>query len=111
MVNLKIFVINLNDFTIRNKISTVVDVYSEWCGPCTAMASHLKEIKLQLGDDFLHCALVSSSSLLLDCVQHIKQLKIYVINSDFIKAKADCISQLSRFRGRSEPTWLFVAVS
>nr|CAH0105225.1 unnamed protein product [Daphnia galeata] len=59
----------------------VVDVYSEWCGPCTAMASHLKEIKLQLGDDFLHCAL----------------------------AKADCISQLSRFRGRSEPTWLFVA--
>ncbi|KAI9561370.1 hypothetical protein GHT06_012327 [Daphnia sinensis] len=61
----------------------VVDVYSEWCGPCTAMASHLKEIKLQLGDDFLHCAL----------------------------AKADCISQLSKFRSRSEPTWLFLAVS
>ncbi|XP_045031124.1 thioredoxin domain-containing protein 3 isoform X2 [Daphnia magna] len=59
----------------------VVDVYSEWCGPCTAMASHLKEIKLQLGDDFLHCAL----------------------------AKADCIGQLSKFRSRSEPTWLFLA--
>ncbi|KAK4004485.1 hypothetical protein OUZ56_006218 [Daphnia magna] len=61
--------------------SVVVDVYSEWCGPCTAMASHLKEIKLQLGDDFLHCAL----------------------------AKADCIGQLSKFRSRSEPTWLFLA--
>ncbi|XP_059350601.1 thioredoxin domain-containing protein 3-like isoform X1 [Daphnia carinata] len=59
----------------------VVDVYSEWCGPCTAMASHLKEIKLQLGDDLLHCAL----------------------------AKADCIGQLSKFRSRSEPTWLFLA--
>ncbi|XP_046633974.1 uncharacterized protein LOC124313215 [Daphnia pulicaria] len=59
----------------------VVDVYSEWCGPCTAMATYLKEIKLLLGDDFLHCAL----------------------------AKADCISQLEKFRGRSEPTWLFLA--
>ena len=38
-----------------------MDVYSEWCGPCTAMATYLKEIKLLLGDDFLHCALVSSS--------------------------------------------------
>ncbi|KAK4004487.1 thioredoxin domain-containing protein 3 isoform X1 [Daphnia magna] len=59
----------------------VVDVYSEWCGPCTAMANYLKEIKLLLGDDLLHCAL----------------------------AKADNISRLAKFRGRSEPTWLFLA--
>nr|CAH0105227.1 unnamed protein product [Daphnia galeata] len=59
----------------------VVDVFSAWCGPCTAMASQLKEIKLLLGDDFLHCAV----------------------------AKADSISQLAKFRGRSEPTWLFLA--
>ncbi|XP_057373096.1 thioredoxin domain-containing protein 3-like isoform X1 [Daphnia carinata] len=59
----------------------VVDVYSEWCGPCTAMANYLKEIKLLLGDDLLHCAL----------------------------AKSDKISQLAKFRGRSEPTWLFLA--
>ena len=37
---------------------TVIDVYQEWCGPCMAMSGLLKEIKLQLGDDLLHCALV-----------------------------------------------------
>lgn len=42
--------------------------------------------------------------LLLDGVQSLKLLIS-------LQAKADCISQLKKFRGRSEPTWLFLAVS
>ena len=38
-------------------ILTVVDVYSEWAGPCNAMANYLKKIKLECGDDLLQCAM------------------------------------------------------
>ena len=30
---------------------TVVDIYSEWSGPCTAMQTALKKIKLEVGGD------------------------------------------------------------
>ncbi|CAG9835280.1 unnamed protein product [Diabrotica balteata] len=59
----------------------VIDVYSDWCGPCSGMAANLKKIKLDQGGDLLQLAI----------------------------AKSDNIEQLSRFRGRSEPTWLFVS--
>ena len=82
----------------------MVDVFSAWCGPCTGMASQLKEIKLLLGDDFLHCAVVSLSSF----ITRLRAVEKLILSP---QAKADSISQLAKFRGRSEPTWLFLAVS
>nr|XP_027237300.1 thioredoxin domain-containing protein 6-like [Penaeus vannamei] len=58
----------------------VVDVYQEWAGPCSSMTGHLRRIKLELGDEFLTLAM----------------------------AKADNISVLEKFRGKAEPTWLFL---
>lgn len=60
---------------------TVVDIYSEWAGPCTAMSGALKKIKLEVGDDSL----------------------IYAM------AKSDTIPQLKMFRGHCKPTYLFIA--
>ena len=59
----------------------VVDIYSEWSGPCSAMTNFLKKIKLEVNDDLLHYAM----------------------------AKSDTIPQLEIFRGQCKPTWLFVA--
>lgn len=61
----------------------MVDVYSNWAGPCAAMAATLKKIKLELGGDNLQLAV----------------------------AKSDDIDDLVRFRYKSEPTWLFIYVS
>jgi len=56
----------------------VVDVYSDWSGPCSAMTSTLRKIKFEIG--------------------HV----------DFAIARNDDIADLERFRGRSEPTWMFL---
>ncbi|KAK8380428.1 hypothetical protein O3P69_016779 [Scylla paramamosain] len=58
----------------------VVDVYSDWCGPCSSMTGHLRRIKLELGDEFLTLA----------------------------TANADRIELLEKFRGKAEPTWLIL---
>nr|XP_034171497.1 uncharacterized protein LOC117600315 isoform X1 [Osmia lignaria] len=58
----------------------VVDIYSEWSGPCTGMISILKKIKMEIGGDAL----------------------------SYATAKCDYIMDLERFQGKSEPTWMFI---
>lgn len=43
----------------------MVDIYSEWTGPCTGMISTLKKIKMEIGGDALSYATVISNCKLL----------------------------------------------
>ncbi|XP_033322185.2 uncharacterized protein LOC117218141, partial [Megalopta genalis] len=58
----------------------LADIYSEWCGPCIAMVSTLKKIKLEIGVDSIGYAIV----------------------------KNDNIEDLERYREKSEPVWMFI---
>ncbi|OCT63776.1 hypothetical protein XELAEV_18044872mg [Xenopus laevis] len=59
----------------------VVDVYQAWCGPCKPTVSLFRKIKNELGDDLLH----------------------------FAVAESDTIDSLVKYRGKCEPTFLFLA--
>ncbi|XP_013400544.1 thioredoxin domain-containing protein 3 homolog isoform X4 [Lingula anatina] len=59
----------------------VVDVYQEWSGPCKAMVTNLRKLKMELSDDYLH----------------------------FATAKADTIDALEKYRGKCQPCFLFFA--
>ncbi|CAK9821983.1 Thioredoxin domain-containing protein 6 [Anthophora retusa] len=58
----------------------LADVYSEWCGPCIAMVSTLRNVKMEIGGDLITYAIVKNNH----------------------------IADLERFRGRSEPVWMFL---
>ncbi|CAH8444770.1 unnamed protein product [Schistosoma rodhaini] len=57
----------------------VVDVYQEWCGPCSAVVGLFKRLKTELNDDLLH----------------------------FAVARADTVESFQLYRGKCEPYFLF----
>lgn len=64
---------------LEKKGLILIDVFSSWCGPCIAMVSMLRSVKMEVGD---------------------------AINYAIVKN--DYISDLERFRERSEPVWMFL---
>ncbi|KAM4626140.1 thioredoxin domain-containing protein 6 [Discoglossus pictus] len=67
--------------TLSAKGLLVVDVFQAWCGPCKTAVSLFRKIKNELGDDLLQ----------------------------FAVAEADGIDSLEQYRGKCEPTFLFLA--
>ncbi|XP_032681265.1 uncharacterized protein LOC116848845 isoform X4 [Odontomachus brunneus] len=65
---------------LKRKGLVVVDVYSDWSGPCTGMVSILKKIKMEIGGDAL----------------------------SYATASCDRVTALQRFQGKCEPTWMFI---
>ena len=63
-------------------VVTIVDIYSEWAGPCNAMVNHLKRIKVEMD-------------------------KENILN--FAMAMTDSIPVLDMFKSHCIPTWLFIA--
>ncbi|XP_078702258.1 thioredoxin domain-containing protein 6-like isoform X3 [Branchiostoma floridae x Branchiostoma belcheri] len=69
-----------DDFLSKKGLG-MIDVYQAWAGPCTAVNGMLRRIKNELGDDLLR----------------------------FASAEADNIEALERYRGKCQPTFLFMA--
>lgn len=82
----------------------VLDVYSEAFGPCIPMVSFLRNFKLLFAGDALQLAAVG--------VIHFGFRKTF---TKFIpiypQASADNIDALRRFRNKSEPVYLVIAVN
>lgn len=64
---------------LEKKGLILADVYSSWCGPCIAMVSMLRSVKMEVGDAIRYAIV-----------------------------KNDNIADLERFRERSEPVWMFL---
>lgn len=64
---------------LEKKGLILIDVFSSWCGPCIAMVSMLRSVKMEVGDAISYAIV-----------------------------KNDYISDLERFRERSEPVWMFL---
>ncbi|XP_039311600.1 uncharacterized protein LOC105201787 isoform X2 [Solenopsis invicta] len=73
-------VLNDEEWAKVLKRKGLVDVYSDWSGPCTGMVSILKKIKMEIGGDAL----------------------------SYATASCDRVTDLKRFQGKSEPTWMFI---
>lgn len=69
------------DEYLQQKGLLLLEIYSEWFGPCTAMNGVLRKIKMEIGGDNLHLAAVQ-------CNQ---------------------IDRFQRFLNTSEPVWMLVA--
>ncbi|KAJ8982017.1 hypothetical protein NQ317_007725 [Molorchus minor] len=85
----------------------LVDVYSEWCGPCHGMAGNLKKIKLEVGGDML---ILAMTSVLDEGEEMVAATAVVFELQNKSRAKSDAIAQLERFRNKSEPTWMFISV-
>lgn len=94
-----------------NSYFEVLDVYTEWCGPCLAMIGSLKKIKLEQGGDDLQLAVVSIYSTHIFCSLCIPFFIIFIRKKKIIQVKCDNIDVFQRFRNRSEPTWLLASVT
>lgn len=64
---------------LEKKGLILADVFSSWCGPCIAMVSMLRSVKMEVGEAISYAIV-----------------------------KNDHISDLERFRERSEPVWMFL---
>lgn len=62
----------------------MVDIYQQWCGPCTGMVSNLKKIRNDIGDDLLKYAAVS-------CMRNVQPMKIEKENSLFVDVEKFCV--------------------
>ncbi|NXN07212.1 TXND6 protein, partial [Indicator maculatus] len=60
-----------------------VDAFQTWCGPCKTVVDLFRKIRNEVGSDLLQ----------------------------FAVAEADSIDALAKYRGKSEPVFLFYAVS
>eukprot|EP00730_Choanoeca_flexa_P001169 TRINITY_DN10512_c0_g2_i1.p1 TRINITY_DN10512_c0_g2~~TRINITY_DN10512_c0_g2_i1.p1 ORF type:complete len:705 (+),score=220.39 TRINITY_DN10512_c0_g2_i1:31-2115(+) len=86
----------LKDFISQDGLK-VVDVYTEWYGPCKALESTFKRLKLDTADDLLLFATVN--------ICH--ERRIYQSYHCSMQANTNKIEALKEFNGTAEPCFVF----